>query len=61
MIVVAPSSSATLLSFTVSVIEGVASSSVNVIVAEFTVRLPDEPLTVTVSLVSSTASFVASA
>ena len=57
--VVAPSPSLTASSFTVSVIEvGAASSSVNVIVSEFTVRLPEVPLTVIVSLVSSTASFV---
>ena len=59
VIVVAPSSSLTVSSFTVSMIEvGAASSSVRLIVAEFTVRPDEVPLTVIVSLVSSTASSV---
>ena len=38
--------------------DGVASSSASVIAAEFTVRLPDDPLTVIVSSASSSASSV---
>ena len=59
MIVVAPSPSPTLLSSTVSVIEVVLpSSSVRLILAEFTGRLPDVPLTVIVSSASSAVSLI---
>ena len=59
VIVVAPSPSPTLLSSTVSVIEvGVPSSSVRLIVSEFTVRPVDVPLTVMVSSSSSSVSSV---